>query len=46
MLGWSSRKHPDWFIAAENILRPLIDKCNQLFLYGSDLAVMVTDRGI
>ena len=31
MLGWSSRKHPDWFIAAESILRPFIDKRNRLF---------------
>ena len=31
MLGWSSRKHPDWFIAAESIMRTLIDKRNWLF---------------
>ena len=43
MLGWSSRKHPDWFIAAESILRPLIDKHNR---YGLDLAIMVTDSSI
>ena len=30
-LGWSSRRQPNWFIAAANTLRPLIDKRNQLF---------------
>ena len=31
LLDWSSRKHPDLFIAAESTLRPLIDKHNHLF---------------
>ena len=31
MLGFSRRHRPDWFAEAEDMLRPLFDKCNKLF---------------
>ena len=31
LLGWSSRRQPNWFIAAASTLRPLFDKRNRLF---------------
>ena len=31
MLGLSKRYQPDWFVEAEDVLRPLIDKYNNLF---------------
>ena len=31
MLGLSKRYQPDWFVEAENVLRPLIDRRNNLF---------------
>ena len=31
MLGLSRRHQPDWFTESEDILGPLIDRCNKLF---------------
>ena len=31
LLGLSKGYQPDWFVEAEDVLRALIDKCNNLF---------------